>query len=79
MKKRILTGWNFGRVIYAALGILLIVQSIWQAEWWGILFGGYFAAMGIFAFGCATGNCFSNASSNTSPDKITDISYEEVK
>ncbi|MDR0791880.1 MAG: hypothetical protein LBE82_01130 [Chitinophagaceae bacterium] len=67
MKKRIFTGWNFRRIIYAALGILLIVQSIWQAEWWGVLFGGYFAAMGIFAFGCAAGNCLGNAcnTSNT--------------
>ncbi|MBX2931468.1 MAG: hypothetical protein KF781_05930 [Chitinophagaceae bacterium] len=58
MKQRLLTGWNFRRIMYAAIGIALIVQSIMIKEWFGILVGGYFAAMGIFAFGCAGGNCF---------------------
>jgi len=27
-------------------------------ETFGVFFGGYFASMGIFAFGCAAGNCY---------------------
>jgi len=27
-------------------------------ETFRVLFGGYFASMGIFAFGCAAGNCY---------------------
>jgi hypothetical protein len=61
MKERILTGWNFLRVIYVAIGMLIIIQSIMQHEWLGLLPGGYFAFMGIFAFGCASGNCFGRA------------------
>lgn len=57
MKTRILTGWTFTRALYFGAGIFLLVQSIMDGQWAGILFGGYFAAMGLFAFGCAGGNC----------------------
>jgi hypothetical protein len=59
MKNRLLTGWNFRRIMYLALGVLMIVQSIILRQWWGMAFGGYFASMGLFAFGCAGGNCTS--------------------
>lgn len=83
MKQRLLTGWNFRRIMYAAIGIALIVQSIMVKEWFGILIGGYFAAMGVFAFGCAGGNCYGgncntpiNNRQTTSSDEMN---YEEVK
>ena len=59
MKERILTGWTFTRVLYILLGGFLIIQSAMIKQWPGIIFGGYFASMGLFAFGCAAGNCFS--------------------
>lgn len=58
MKQRILRGWNIQRVLYVVLGVMVIIQSIGQHQWPGIVFGGYFASMGIFAFGCAGGNCY---------------------
>jgi len=57
MIQRITTGWNFTRVVYVLLGVALVVQSLPGTEWFGIVFGSYFAAMGVFAFGCAGGNC----------------------
>jgi hypothetical protein len=57
MKTRILTGWTFMRAIYLLLGVFIVVQSVQQQQWLGILLGGYFASMGLFAFGCAAGNC----------------------
>lgn len=57
MKERILTGWNFPRVFYVLIGSVVLIQSWMQNQWVGILFGAYFAAMGLFAFGCAAGNC----------------------
>jgi hypothetical protein len=27
-------------------------------QWFGVAFGGYFASMGLFAFGCGAGNCY---------------------
>lgn len=58
MKERILTGWTFIRGLYLVMGILVIIQSAKQQQWFGVLFGCYFASMGLFSFGCATGNCF---------------------
>lgn len=82
MKERILTGWNFRRVIYGLMGIVLIVQSINLHEWFGIFVGLYFAAMGIFALGCASGNCSGEAcytGSNNSSTTNEDTEYEEIK
>lgn len=58
MKERILTNWTFTRALYLLMGSALIIQSAVSQQWFGVLFGGYFASMGLFAFGCAAGNCF---------------------
>ncbi|MEY3051425.1 MAG: hypothetical protein RLY31_1210 [Bacteroidota bacterium] len=57
MKERILTGWTYTRVIYLLLGMLITVQSAMDRQWVGVAFGLYFSSMGLFAFGCAAGNC----------------------
>lgn len=57
MKNRILYGWSIRRAVYFVLGSLIIAYAIMIKEWWGALAGGYFAAMGLFGFGCAGGNC----------------------
>lgn len=61
MKERILTGWTIARWLYLGIGILMIVQSVISRQWFGIAIGSYFAAMGLFAFGCAAGNCINTA------------------
>lgn len=66
MKDRILKGWNLRRIFYILIGLMLIVQSILVRQWFAILFGGYFFSMGLFAFGCASGNC-GNGSCYTPP------------
>ena len=58
MKQRILTGWTFTRVLYLALGSMVVAESVAGQQWVGAAFGAYFAAMGLFAFGCAGGNCY---------------------
>jgi len=78
LKQRILSGWTFNRVLYVGLGTLVIINSIINLQWFGILFGVYFASMGIFAFGCAAGNCNFKPSQNNTSD-IQDIEFEEVK
>ena len=57
MKKNILTGWTLRRSVYLIAGILIAMQAIREKEWMLTLAGIYFAAMGLFAFGCASGNC----------------------
>ncbi|MFI5152692.1 MAG: hypothetical protein ACHQET_05115 [Chitinophagales bacterium] len=82
MKERILRGWNFGRVLYLLLGSIMIIQAISMHEWLGIILGGYLASMGIFAFGCAGGNCFAGAlreDASTGNSKAEAVNYEEIK
>jgi hypothetical protein len=57
MRERILTGWTFQRVMFIVLGLVVVVQSIIQQQWLGLILGSYFTAMGLFSFGCAAGNC----------------------
>jgi hypothetical protein len=82
MKNRIFTGWTVSRLMYLLLGLLIIIQAIVDRQYFGIPFGLYFAAMGIFAFGCAGGNCFgANCSSsykNKSGTKEKDTIFEEI-
>lgn len=83
MKNRILYGWNLRRALYLVGGIMIIIYAMVAKEWWGALLGGYFAAMGLFNFGCASGNCGYVPSSRRMrfpdgqiPEKVE---YEEVK
>ena len=83
MKERILTGWTFRRVLYVVLGTAVIINAVINHQGFGVLFGGYFASMGIFAFGCAAGNCF-GGSCNTevihqNKTEVKTIEFEEVK
>lgn len=57
MKERILTNWSVRRVLYVAMGSYLIIQSLIDKQYFGVLLGSYFASMGLFSFGCASGNC----------------------
>lgn len=83
MKERIFTGWTFMRFFYLTMGVLVIIQSVMIRQWIGMAFGGYFAAMGFFGFGCASGNCFGgNCVPQTKAEannKMDDITYEEIK
>jgi hypothetical protein len=82
MKERILTNWTITRVLYLVLGLFVIIQAVTDGQWLGAAFGSYFAAMGLFAFGCASGNCFAGNYSATSNPKsktsIEDVEFEEV-
>ena len=83
MKERILNNWTFMRALYLLIGIAIVVQSIMSQEWFGVAFGGYFASMGLFAFGCAAGNCYGGNCSieqgQKSTSAIQDVEFEEVK
>lgn len=78
MKHRILNGWTFPRIIYLMMGLIIIIQSIISRQWIGIFPGGYFVAMGLFALGCAGGNCNPEVKQNNKKD-TGDIPFEEIK
>jgi hypothetical protein len=77
MKQRILTGWTFTRVLYVGLGTAVLINAVISQQWFGVLFGGYFASMGIFAFGCASGNCVVKPKQNNT-SKIQEVEFEEI-
>ncbi len=82
MLNRILSGWTITRVLYVAMGTFVIVESIMDKQWLGMALGGYFAAMGLFAFGCAAGNCYSPTNQTSKLDAsagTADIEFEEIK
>lgn len=79
MKERLTTGWTFQRVIYLILGSFILIQSIVELHWLGILFGTYFTAMGLFAFGCVAGNCFGSTCETSEKNNIDNVEFEEVK
>lgn len=57
MIERIKSGWSVRRAFYFIAGGGIIVMSLMDQQWFGVIMGGYFAAMGLFAFGCASGHC----------------------
>lgn len=62
------------------MGGYIIFQSAIHQQWLGVALGGYFASMGLFAFGCASGNCFNVMQSKQKVDTtIENVQYEEVK
>lgn len=58
MKDRLLSGWNIQRIFYLAAGGAMVAISLLDKQWIGVVAGTYFASMGLFAFGCASGNCY---------------------
>ncbi len=83
MKQRILTGWNLPRALYLIIGIYIIFQSVIERKWLGIFLGLYFASMGLFAFGCASGSCYGNNCSieNSQENRTKNIEpeFEDIK
>ena len=80
MKERLLTNWTITRAFYLIAGLFVIIQSFMSQQWFGIAFGGYFAAMGLFAFGCASGNCIGgNCSTESKQNRKEDVNIEDVK
>ena len=49
LKQRLLTGWTFTRVLYVSLGTFVIINSATNLQWFGVLFGAYFASIGLFS------------------------------
>lgn len=82
MKQRLSTGWNFTRIIYLLIGGFVMISSAISREWMGVFLGGYVASMGLFALGCAAGNCFIPGDHTTTKNtgkEIESVEFEEIK
>lgn len=81
LKHRLFTNWNYVRVLYTALGLLILFSSIPDLEWIGVLFGAYVSSMGLFAFGCASGYCYPMKNINKNKLSSTnelEVQFEEI-
>jgi hypothetical protein len=80
MKERILTNWTWTRVAFLLLGTFVIIQALAGQQWFVVLWGAYFASMGLFGFGCASGACaVSGTFTPTDTKTASPIKFEEVK
>lgn len=83
MKIRLLNGWTWQRVIFIVLGLAIFIQSVADRQWFGMIFGIYFFLMGLFAIGCAAGNCYriyrSTQVGENNKTGSKDVEYEEIK
>jgi hypothetical protein len=79
MIERVTSGWTFIRALYLVMGAYVIAQSIHDKQWVGLVLGAYIAAMGLFAFGCAAGNCYRSTHPAQRKIDTEDIEFEEIK
>ena len=81
MKQRILSGWNFMRILWLMMGIGIVIQAITEKNFLMLLPGLYFVFASLANIGCFAGSCATSYTSNTGTKKeaITEIGYEEVQ
>lgn len=78
MIQKLLTGWNFMRLLRLALGIIIIIQGILVKDWMYILMGLLFSLLPIFNIGCCGATACNTNSIITSKQK-EESSFEEIK
>ena len=79
--KKILSGWNFLRLLRLALGVLIFINGVATAQWIVAGLGALFAGLAIANIGCCgTGACY------TIPSKKQELNnhdspviFEEIK
>lgn len=52
-----MANWPLQRWIYVMVGAILLIWSVVDHTWLGIVLSGWFLIMGLAGFGCASGNC----------------------
>lgn len=80
MKERVLSGWNFMRVLWLIMGIGIIIQAVTERNFLMLLPGLYFVFAALANIGCFAGSCATglNTGNRTKKDAITEIEFEEI-
>lgn len=60
MIKHLFKGWTTLRIIYLLIGLILLIHTIMDGQIIGVLLSLYILFIGLFGFGCASGNCTVN-------------------
>ena len=77
MKQRLLTGWNVQRVLYVLIGGTIVIQSVINREWIGVLPGGYWPW--AVCAGCASRNCYGGSCTSDAGSSLTKENTERTK
>ena len=72
-----MSGWNLARVLRLLLGLFVLVNGLYTAQWVLAGLGLVFAAMALANTGCCVGSCAPPA--RRSPNTNQEIIYEEIK
>jgi hypothetical protein len=81
MKERILSRWNFVRILWLMMGAGIIIQSVTERDFLMLLPGLYFVFAALANIGCFAGSCATMPQINNGKKKqaITEIEFEEVQ
>jgi hypothetical protein len=81
MKERIVTGWNFMRMLWLIMGIGIILQAVAERNFLMLLPGLYFAFAALGNIGCFAGSCTTTPQTNNGKktQAITEIEFEEIQ
>jgi hypothetical protein len=74
--QRFFLPWTLTRIMFLIVGGSIFAQALMDKLWVGVIFGLYFAATGLFAWGCAGGNCPIPTQSQNSKNEIE---FKEIK
>jgi hypothetical protein len=80
MKQRLLSGWNFMRILWLLMGVGMVIQAATEKNFLMILPGLYFVFASIANVGCFAGSCATGygSNNNTKKQSAAEIEYEEV-
>jgi hypothetical protein len=81
MKERILSRWNFVRILWLMMGVGIIIQSVTERNFLMLLPGLYFVFAALANIGCFAGSCATTPQTNKGKKKqaIAEIEFEEVQ
>ena len=74
MKTRILSGWNFVRVLWLIMGIAIGIQAVSERNFLMLFPSLYFVFAALANIGCcAAGSCATNFNNRNRKDEVTEI------
>ena len=78
MRSRILTGWNFVRILWLFMGLGVTVQAVNERNFLMLIPALYFVFAAIANVGCFAGSCATNLSDKKT-EAATEVKYDETQ
>ena len=80
MKERLMSGWNFMRVLWLVTGVGIAVQAVTEKNFLMLLPGLYFVFTAVANVGCFAGSCATayHPGKDARKETATGIKYDEI-